>query len=124
MKRIGYFASVLAVLILVGIQLSPAWMPFFEKDGQKIQICTLQGIKTIVFDADGLPVEQEEEHQPIQHCPLCMLRTAALFVPQTIDIPLPLLLEKTGGITAETAQTRSLQTYALFRPRDPPFTSA
>lgn len=124
MKRIGYFASVLAVLILVGIQLSPAWTPFFEKDGQKIQICTLQGIKTIIFDADGLPVEQEEDHQPIEHCPLCMLRTAALLVPQTADIPLPLLLEKTGGITTQTLKTASLQSYTPFRPRDPPLTSA
>lgn len=124
MKRIGYLSSVLAVLILVGIQLSPAWTPFFEKDGQKIEICTLQGIKTIIFDADGLPVEQEKDHQPIEHCPLCMLRTAALLSPQALTIPAPLGSLEKAYLPHKRDTIVFTKNRHLFRPRDPPHISA
>lgn len=124
MKRFGFLLSVLAVLILVGIQLSPAWTPFFEKDGQKIEICTLQGIKTIVFNANGQPVEQEDQHKPVNHCPLCMLRTASLLAPQSPAVPLPTIFVKRQGLFTENIENRAQPRYHLYHPRDPPLFSA
>ncbi|MEM6780389.1 MAG: hypothetical protein AAF569_00840 [Pseudomonadota bacterium] len=123
MKRIGFALSVLSLLVMVGIQLSPAWTPFFEKNGQKIEICTTQGIKTIVFDADRLPVEQEQQHQPSDHCPACLVRTADVVVPQLPNLPVPAFRPYVFSEN-QSLVSLSLETYTQYRPRDPPHLSA
>lgn len=125
MKRFASILAFIGILTLTGIQLTPAIAPFFAKDGQSIEICTLQGIKIITFDADGNASEEEREHDSTSdHCPLCMVRSTALLSPDGSLITAPLfIVVESGGVEYTNAAITSL-THSLYRPRDPPYFSA
>lgn len=121
MKRAGYILSVMSMLVLVSIQLSPALLPFFEEPGTRIQICTTEGIKTIVFAEDGTAVEQTEDHDILNdHCPLCTLRTATAVEPALKITPEDFGFSKTGFEPTPVVSLSSQTAYTRYLPRDPP----
>ena len=124
MKRFGNIFAFFALLTLVSMPLTPALASFFAKAGQIIEICTTQGIKTIVFDENGVAHEQDRPHDSAEHCPYCLGRFAVPLLPQTNILEAPdSLLGYTDFISAEPNITPQ-DVYKTYRPRDPPAFSA
>lgn len=124
MKRLGSIFAFFALLTLVSMPLTPALASFFAKAGQVIEICTTQGIKTIIFDENGVSHEQERPHDTAGHCPYCLGRFTALSLPSAILLPIPDFTF--NSFDFENSEILAFHTglYAQYRPRDPPTLSA
>ena len=108
--------------MLIAMQLAPVWTPYFDAFGQRIEICTTQGIKVIVFNEDGIPIEQEEDRAR-DHCPLCNLRTAALVPADITLISAPINYFPANAFFLTTEDVTSEYSQTPLNPRAPPFFS-
>ncbi len=52
-----------------------------------IVICTANGMKRIVLDADGVPVEESRQDDPLDHCTACHLVNAGALVAASAALP-------------------------------------
>lgn len=81
LSRGRWLACVLSLLLAV--ELGAAFAPSAGANGLAIEICTSDGVATLVIDPDtGKPVPQ---HSPHDHCPLCVLPAAFLAPPPSMD---------------------------------------
>ena len=69
-----------------------------------IIICTGDGMKRIIVDADGTPVGESEEDSSLAQCLACKVAGSAAFPPTPVSVAV--LLEPAGGsLTPVSAQT-------------------
>lgn len=81
-----YMFAVLAMLMHFMAQITPLWMP--AADGQTIQICTTQGVKTIALDENGneIPPSPLNPAQASHNCAFCLAHATSPLSPNLLTL--------------------------------------
>jgi hypothetical protein len=121
-KRFGLILTLLSLFSLLAVETMPAWAELVAQEGQTIQICTTDGIKTVSIDENGLAREQQEDKSS-EHCPLCVLNTAQSSQPTTVLSSFIFTPTRLKNFYSAADRFTPQIKYNPTSPRDPPLTA-
>ncbi len=112
----GKLLSVLALAMLFMAQMAPLWLD--AAGPVALQICTAQGLKTITLNNNG--PQEEPQPETKNHCPLCMLRTVSMTVPDWQLAPSPVLTDRQAFLPVFRTEAVVSHTNHQYTARGPP----
>jgi hypothetical protein len=79
--------ALLAAALLLRMALPAGWMPVAGADGVRIEICSGEGLKTVMIDAEGRA--HPDSPAPRDPCPYSLAAAIPLDPPMQAALPLP-----------------------------------